>query len=220
MTAANIVGVTLTVTSVPAPKETKTTVSTTAVQAATTTSMTAVTGVTAEAVVVVAMIERQIVGQLMLVVDTGAATFVNDPASKLGAKSGIAKVASVGASQVSVIFTQYVRRLTGRQLQRAPAILVDFTITINRATLSEVQVIVSDLKTNSALATYIQQEIWAISSSSVYLIIVESVTAEVVTGRAPVQQIIYEQTSGSIKVAGSSWLVVGAIGLLLSRSRL
>ncbi|CAE8636817.1 unnamed protein product [Polarella glacialis] len=100
-------------------------------------------------------------------------------------------------------------------------VLVDFTITASRATLSEVQaftsLIVSDLMTNFALNTYIQQEIQAISNSSVYSILIESVTAGVVTSSAPVQQ-EDEQKSGSIRVAGSSWLFVGALGLLLSGS--
>ncbi|CAE8586900.1 unnamed protein product [Polarella glacialis] len=122
------------------------------------------------------------------------------------------------------------RRLSARQLQ-SQSVIVDYTITVSSASVAAATSFGDEIKGKikavplAELGAQILKNVAAVSTSgTTYTITVTGVTAE-----AMVEALVVTNTTSTkqengksvrIWVAGSSWLFVGALGLLLSGSRL
>ncbi|CAE8609160.1 unnamed protein product, partial [Polarella glacialis] len=143
-------------------------------------------------------------GKMIMVVPNARSAFVNDPAAKQGIAKSLANIAGVD---------------------------VDYTIKVSSASVAAATSLGDQIKGKvkavplAELGAQILKNVAAVSTSgTTYTITVTGVTAEavvevlVVTNTTSMKQV--DGNSGSIRVAGSSWLFVGALGLLLSGSRL
>ncbi|CAE8657358.1 unnamed protein product [Polarella glacialis] len=169
-------------------------------------------------------------GKMIMVVPNARSAFVNDPAAKQGIAKSLANIAGVDVNQVSVTLSLGTRRLSARQLQ-SQSVIVDYTIKVSSASVAAATSLGDQIKGKvkavplAELGAQILKNVAAVSTSgTTYTITVTGVTAEavvevlVVTNTTSMKQV--DGKSGSIRVAGSSWLFVGALGLLLSGSHL
>ncbi|CAE8599339.1 unnamed protein product, partial [Polarella glacialis] len=114
---------------------------------------------------------------------------------------------------------------------QSQSVIVDYTIKVSSASVAAATSLGDQIKGKvkavplAELGAQILKNVAAVSTSgTTYTITVTGVTAEavvevlVVTNTTSMKQV--DGNSGSIRVAGSSWLFVGALGLLLSGSRL
>ncbi|CAE8697836.1 unnamed protein product [Polarella glacialis] len=165
----------------------------------------------------------------MSMVLPNASAFVNDPAAKQGIAKSLANIAGVAVNRVSVTLSLGTRRLSARQLQ-SQSVIVDYTIKVSSASVAAATSLGDQMKGKikavplADLGAQILKNVAAVSTSgTTYTITVTGVTAEAVVEALVVTNTTSmkpEEKSGSIRVAGSSWLFVGALGLLLSGSRL
>ncbi|CAE8697837.1 unnamed protein product [Polarella glacialis] len=142
----------------------------------------------------------------MSMVLPNASAFVNDPAAKQGIAKSLANIAGVAVNRV------------------------DYTIKVSSASVAAATSLGDQMKGKikavplADLGAQILKNVAAVSTSgTTYTITVTGVTAEAVVEALVVTNTTSmkpEEKSGSIRVAGSSWLFVGALGLLLSGSRL
>ncbi|CAE8732978.1 unnamed protein product [Polarella glacialis] len=167
-------------------------------------------------------------GKLNMVVPNASA-FVKDPAAKQGIAKSLANISGVDVNKVNVALSLGTRRLSVRQLE-SESVIVDYTIKVSstwEVATSYGDEIKGKIKAVSLaeLGAQIRKNV-AAASGTTYNITVDGITAE-----AKVEAEVTRSTSmkappdggmagGSIRVAGSSWLFVGALGLLLSGSRL
>ncbi|CAE8584608.1 unnamed protein product, partial [Polarella glacialis] len=154
----------------------------------------------------------------MSMVLPNASAFVNDPAAKQGIAKSLANIAGVAVNRAIV------------SSAASESIGVDYTIKVSSASVAAATSLGDQMKGKikavplADLGAQILKNVAAVSTSgTTYTITVTGVTAEAVVEALVVTNTTSmkpEEKSGSIRVAGSSWLFVGALGLLLSGSRL
>ncbi|CAE8731106.1 unnamed protein product [Polarella glacialis] len=156
-----------------------------------------------------------------------ASAFVNDPATRQGIAKSLANISGVDVNQVSVTLSFGTRRLSVRQLQ-IQSVIVDYIFRIRDCSDCNWPEIAADVGNRKITAVpladleaQILKNVAAVSGTT-YTITVVGITAEatevgkVVTSSGSMKALPpTPDVGGNIRVAGSSWLFVGALGLLL-----